>query len=213
MKIKKPITTALFLIISFISIGQEKSWHWSIEYAHGIGTPIFSNSNIELQENMESTIRSGFSQNVFIGGGCTFNEKWSINVGVGYKSLTYNNDSLGIEAVTMISKKFSGLEIPLLIQHPYSKKGWFIGIGGMYFKGIQDKTSYQLLNNNQRQHSKESSDLKGIGYQMQLGKQFKPDDHHVLSVRCIGQYYPNLHATSSNTFGFWDVSLGLGITF
>jgi hypothetical protein len=212
MKHKKILIFILLLKLTFSSFAQDKNWHWSLEYAYGIATPLFQESNMNLQEKMKSTSSSGPGQHAIIGIDYNQKDKWTLRLGAGYKSLSYNNDSLGIDAVTMVSTKINGLEIPFLIQYPFSQKGWFVGVGGLYFIGFQDKTSYQLLNNNQRQQFRENSNFKGLGYQMQLGKQFKPDEKHTLNLRCIGQYYPNLSRNTANTFGFWNLALGLGIT-
>lgn len=212
MKIKHSLTLAFFILTTFLANAQHKKWSWSMDYSGGMSNPVFTNTNVPLQNELKNNAKRGYCQMAALRAGYAIRENLQLSFGAGYGDMSYKNDSLGIEATTLIAKKIKGFVAPIALEQNFSNGGWLMGIGCTYFRGLKDITSYELLNNNQRQRSRESSNLKGLGYVFQIGKRFELDEKHMLNLRCIGQYYPQLIGEHENKFGFWNISLGLGLS-
>jgi hypothetical protein len=192
---------------------QTKNWNWSLEYSFSNSNPTFKSNTPELEEQLNKNCSPDFGNAFLILGGYQLNEKFSSHIGIAYRSMSYKNDSISLERVNLIENTTRGIEIPLNFDYHISSTGWLIGIGASYFIGIKDQISYQLLNNNQRQSSVEKSNLKGLGYQLNVSKEFKPDNNHVLFIGLVGQNYNNLVTSESSQFGYLNLGFRLGIKF
>lgn len=205
--------TGFFIVLSLAVQSQDKRWNWSLQYSFSNNKPLFTSDNTLLQEEFNSSSTSHFGNAFTVLGGYVINEKLTIRCGVAYKSMSYKNDSIGVEKVTLIESTTRGIEIPVTVDYQMTDHGWVVGMGGLYYMGLRDQVSYQLLNNNQRQSYTGNSELKGVGYQLSLSKAFKPDDKHVLSMGIVGQHYPNVLNGANGQLGYLNIGLRLGLIF
>lgn len=205
--------TGILMALSLIVQSQDKRWNWSLQYSFSNNTPLFTSDNTLLSEKFNSSSTSNFGHALAIQSGYVLNEKLTIRLGLGYRSMSYRNDSISVEKVTLIESTTRGIEIPLNVDYQLTEKGWVLGLGGLYYMGLKDQLSYQLLNNNQRQSHTGNSELKGVGYQMSLSKEFKPDEKHILSAGVVGQHYPNVLNGTDGQMGYLNIGLRLGLIF
>jgi hypothetical protein len=213
MKIQKILFLVSILSMAHLVDAQNERLNWSISYTYGISIPHFTSDQSDLNAELKNNSQIGRCQEAVVSGGFMANEKLLLTLGVGYGSYNYKNDSLDIEVVSSIAQKIDGLVVPFQLKYSFSERGWYAGVGARYFKGIKENTSYLLLNNNQRQTTIVDSYLSGLGYQLQVGKQFKADEKHVIGIQCNGNYYPNLQQEANSTFGFLNISMGVDLTF
>lgn len=213
MKKTLPLLAFTIIIGWLPCYSQTKNWNWSLEYSFSNNNPTFQSDTDALEEQLNKNCSPNFGNAFLILGGYKINDKISSHIGVGYRSMSYKNDSISLERVNLIENTTQGIEIPLNFNYQISATGWVIGIGASYFLGIKDQISYQLLNNNQRQSSSEKSNLKGWGYQFNISKEFQPDNNHVLSIGLVGQNYNNLVTSESSQFGYLNLGLRFGIKF
>jgi hypothetical protein len=204
----------LLLLFSVSNVfGQTKKLNWHLAYSLQFNDPRFSNESETFNDKMENTSSAGLGQSFGLGLGYPIGKNLNLQLGAQFKSMSYKNDSIGIDAVNMISKSLRGIEIPAMLNYRFSESGWTLGLGGQYFYGLREQVNYQLLNNNQTQIAKEKSDTKGWGYQVELAKQFQPDENHILSLGIVGQQFPQLIKSDNGQFGFMNLGMRLGLTF
>lgn len=213
MKAKHPLLLVFLLLTIMKGYTQNKSLTWHLGFSMGINQPRFETTTAILKDKLASNSSSGLGQSVGLGLGYYIHENLDIRMSAQFKNMSYKNDSIGLDEVKLIATSFQGLEIPLMVNYQFNEHGWGMGIGGQYYYGFQEQTTYQLLNNNQRQKASVKLDAKGWGYQMELTKQFQPDDKHNIQIGIIGQHFPNLVTSENGQFGFMNLSLRLGLTF
>ncbi len=205
--------TGFFIVLSLAVQSQDTRWNWSLQYSFTNNNPIFTFDNALLQEEFNGSSTSHFGNTLAVQSGYVFNEKLTFRCGLGYRSMSYKNDSINVEKVTLIESTTRGIEIPLTVDYQLTDKGWILGLGGLYYVGLKDLLSYQLLNNNQRQSHTANSELKGVGYQLSLSKVFMPDEKHILSMGIVGQHYPNVLNDAESQMGYLNIGLRLGLIF
>ncbi len=204
----------LLLLFSVSNVfGQTKKWNWYLAYSLQFNDPRFSNESETFNDKMENTSSAGLGQSYGLGFGYPIGKDLNIQLGGHFKSMSYKNDSIGIDAVNLISKSFRGIEVPVMLNYRFSENGWTLGLGGQYFYGLREQVNYQLLNNNQTQIANEKSATKGWGYQVELAKQFQPDEKHILSLGIVGQRFPHIIKSDNGQFGFMNLGIRLGLTF
>jgi hypothetical protein len=213
MKAKYLLPLVILLLTLTNGYTQNKPLTWQLGFSMDINQPRFETSTELLKDKLISNSSMGMGQSIGLGLGYSIHEKMDIRMSAQFKNMSYKNDSIGLDEVKLIEKSFQGIEIPLMVDYQFSEQGWIIGIGGQYYYGFQEQITYQLLNNNQRQKASVKSEAKGWGYQMELTKQFQPDDNHSIQIGLIGQNFPNLVKSENGQFGFMNLSLRLGLTF
>jgi hypothetical protein len=213
MKAKHLLPLLILLLTLTNGYTQNDSFSWHLGFSMDINQPRFETTSAILKDKLMSNSSMGMGQSVGLGLGYTIYEKLDIRMSAQFKNLSYKNDSIGLDEVNLITKNFQGLEIPLMINYQFNEHGWGIGTGGLYYYGFQEQITYQLLNNNQIQKASIKSDAHGWGYQMELTRQFQPDNKHNIQIGIIGQHFPNLVKSENGQFGFMNLSLRLGLTF
>ncbi len=213
MKTKHFIPILILLLNVSHGYAQTKSWNWFLAYSYDINNPLFETSSETFNGKLQGNSSWGMGQSFGLGVGYKAGKKITLRLGAQFKGMSYKNDSIGLNDVKLIDKTFRGVEIPIIVDYQITESGWAIGIGGQYYHGFQEKITYQLLNNNQRQQAFEKSKATGLGIQMQLTKQFNPDDTHMIAIGLQGQLYPKLIESSDGQFGFMNLGLCIGLTF
>ena len=213
MKAKHLLPLLILLLTLTNGYTQNKPLTWHLGFSMDINQPRFETTSELLQDKLMSNSSMGMGQSIGLGLGYSIYEKLAVRMSAQFKNMSYKNDSIGLDEVKLIVNSFQGLEIPLMVNYQFHEHGWGIGIGGQYYYGFQEQITYQLLNNNQRQKASVKSEAKGWGYQMELTKQFQPDDEHNIQVGLIGQHFPNLVNSENGQFGFMNIALRLGLTF